>query len=164
MKLYDFDVKKSDGSKLSLKTYRKKVILIVNVASRCGFTKQYKELEQLYKDYQSKGFVVLGFPCNQFGAQESGSNKEIQNFCKTHFAVTFPVLAKINVNGPKADPIYKWLKDQKPGLFGTKFIKWNFTKFLISQKGEVVSRFASRVDPLNLRSQIEAQLNSGESG
>ncbi len=144
---YSFSVKKADGSTQSLSAFKGKVVMIVNVASKCGFTPQYEGLEALYKKYSDKGFVILGFPCNQFGAQEAGSNEEIQTFCKLNYGVSFPVMAKIDVNGEEADPLYKWLKKTSPGLLGTEAIKWNFTKFLISKDGRVLERYAPQTKP-----------------
>jgi glutathione peroxidase len=157
--IHAFQVKKSDGSMLSMSEYKNKVILIVNVASKCGFTNQYEGLEALYKKYQSKGLVVLGFPCNQFGAQEPGSNEEIQSFCKLEYGVSFPIMSKIDVNGDKADPIYVWMKEKAPGLLGTEMIKWNFTKFLIDKQGKVAHRFAPKDEPKSLEKEIEKLLN-----
>lgn len=156
--LYSFNVKAADGSTRALADYRGKVVMVVNVASKCGFTKQYKGLEEVYKKYHEKGFVILGFPCNQFGAQEPGSDEEIQKFCKLTYDVDFPVMSKIDVNGDKADPLYTWLKASAPGLLGTEAIKWNFTKFLISRKGKVLERFAPQTEPEATASSIEKAL------
>lgn len=152
--LYGFSVKKPNGESLSLSTYKGKVVLVVNVASKCGFTPQYEGLEALYKKYESKGLVILGFPCNQFGSQEPGNNEEIQKFCKLNYGVTFPVMAKIDVNGENTDPLYAWLKSSVPGTLGTEAIKWNFTKFLIDKKGNVVARFSSQTTPKELDPEI----------
>jgi len=138
--------------------YRDKVLLIVNVASKCGFTPQYEGLEALHRKYGAKGFEVLGFPCNQFGGQEPGDAAEIANFCKTSYDVTFPVFAKIEVNGANADPLYRFLKKQKKGILGTEAIKWNFTKFLVGKDGKVLGRFAPSVKPEELAGKIEALL------
>lgn len=135
-----------------------KVVLIVNVASKCGFTPQYTELEELHKKYKDQGLVVLGFPCNQFGSQESGSDEEIQSFCQLNFGVTFDVLKKIEVNGDNADPVYKFLKSQKAGLLGFRGIKWNFEKFLINKHGEVVERYSSLTKPASIASTVEKLL------
>ncbi|KAH3683597.1 hypothetical protein WICPIJ_005444 [Wickerhamomyces pijperi] len=135
-----------------------KVVLIVNVASKCGFTPQYAELEELNKKYKDQGLVIIGFPCNQFGSQESGSNEEIQSFCQLNYGVTFDVLKKIEVNGEGADPVYKFLKSQKAGLLGFRGIKWNFEKFLINKKGEVVERYSSLTKPASLGDSIEKLL------
>jgi glutathione peroxidase len=145
--LYDFDATALDGKDVDLADYQGKVVLVVNVASKCGFTPQYEGLEALYRQYKDKGFEFLGFPCNQFGAQEPGDPDEIANFCSTTYDVTFPMFAKIDVNGPGAHPLYKWMKGQKKGLAGTRDVKWNFTKFLVDQNGEVVARFGPQDKP-----------------
>lgn len=137
--------------------YKGKVVLIVNTASKCGFTKQYEGLEELYEKYKDQGFVILGFPCNQFGAQEPGGNAEIKNFCTSTFCVTFPMMSKIDVNGDDADPLYKFLKKEKGGILGDD-IKWNFTKFLIDREGNVVDRFASQKTPKALEKEVEKLL------
>ena len=151
-------VKAADGSTTDLASHAGEVMLIVNVASKCGFTPQYEGLEALQRQYADKGFTVLGFPCNQFGAQEPGDADEIANFCKLTYDVDFPVLAKIDVNGDDAAPIYKYLKDEAPGLLGSKRIKWNFTKFLVDRSGKVVKRYAPRTKPEELTRDIEALL------
>jgi glutathione peroxidase len=153
-----FTVKTAAGSTQNLSEYKGKVVLVVNVASKCGFTPQYTELEQIYEKYKDKGFVVLGFPCNQFGAQEPGSNEEIQKFCKVNYGVTFPVFAKIDVNGSDSDPLYQWLKATAPGIGGTEAIKWNFTKFLVGRDGHVVARFAPMTKPKSISQNIEKAL------
>lgn len=145
--IYDFSVKNIDGKDISLEQYRGKVALIVNVASACGFTPQYGGLEALYKKYAEKGFVVLGFPCNQFGAQEPGTESDIKSFCTLKFGVSFPLFSKIDVNGPKTDPLYEFLKTEKSGVLGTTAIKWNFTKFLVGKDGQVLDRYASTTKP-----------------
>ena len=145
--LYDVDVETIDGHKQSLDTYRDRVLLIVNVASRCGFTPQYAGLESLYRKYRERGFSVLGFPCDQFGQQEPGNETEIKEFCRLGYDVTFPLFAKIAVNGPAAHPLYEYLKRRRRGFLGTKAIKWNFTKFLIDRDGNVVRRFGPMVKP-----------------
>ncbi len=155
---YSFTVKSSDEQSVPLKRYEGLVVLVVNVASKCGFTPQYKGLEELYQEFSKKGFIIIGFPCNQFGSQESGSNEEIQNFCKLNYGVTFPVLAKVNVNGEKTDPVYTWLKAAAPGVLGTELIKWNFTKFLIGKDGEVIRRYSPQTDPKDLREDIQKAL------
>jgi glutathione peroxidase len=155
MSVYPFKVKTIDGKEISLSEYRGKALLIVNVASHCGFTPQYAGLENLYKKYKDKGFAVLGFPCNQFGAQEPGNEAEIKSFCDLNFGVTFPLFAKIDVNGANADPLYKYLTNDKPGVLGTEAIKWNFTKFLIDPKGEPVKRYASTTKPEDLEKEVE---------
>lgn len=157
--LYDFNCKTANGSMKSLADYRGQVLLIVNTASRCGFTKQYEGLEQLHQKYHEQGFSVLAFPCNQFGGQEPGSDEEIQTFCETRYSVTFPVFAKIKVNGEEADPLFKYLKAQARGVLGTEAIKWNFTKFLVTREGQVVERFASKDEPASLASAIEQYIN-----
>jgi glutathione peroxidase len=151
-------VKKPDGSSTDLSDHKGEVMLIVNVASKCGFTPQYEGLEALQRQYQAKGFTVLGFPCNQFGAQEPGDAEEISNFCKLTYDVSFPVYGKIDVNGEDAAPIYKHLKDAAPGLLGSKRIKWNFTKFLVDRSGKVVKRYAPQTKPEELTRDIEALL------
>ena len=151
-------VKAADGSTTDLSSHKGEVMLIVNVASKCGFTPQYEGLEALQKQYRDKGFTVLGFPCNQFGAQEPGDAEEIANFCKLTYDVDFPIFAKIDVNGDDAAPIYKYLKDEAPGLLGSKGIKWNFTKFLVDRAGKVVKRYAPQTKPEELKQDIEALL------
>lgn len=145
--VYSFEVRTAKGERLPLALYRGQVLLIVNVASSCGFTKQYAGLEALYRRYKNQGLMVLGFPCNQFGGQESGTNEAIQTFCTQTYDVTFPVLAKIDVKGPNADPFFHWLTDVTPGWFGRRPITWNFTKFLIDHEGRVAKRFRPYVRP-----------------
>lgn len=159
MTVHDFQVRAIDGTEHSLKEYADKVLLIVNVASRCGFTPQYAGLEKLHQDLQAQGFAVLGFPCNQFGAQEPGSEVEIQQFCTLNYAVSFPLFAKIEVNGADAHPLYRYLKGEKPGVLGTEAIKWNFTKFLVNRNGEVVKRYAPTDKPGDIAQEISALLN-----
>ena len=154
---YDYKVKSISGEDVSMSDYKGKVVLIVNTASKCGFTKQYEGLEELYEKYKDQGFVILGFPCNQFGAQEPGGNEEIKNFCTSTFSVTFPMMSKIDVNGDDADPLYKFLKKEKGGILGDD-IKWNFTKFLIDREGNVVDRFASQKTPKALEKEVEKLL------
>lgn len=144
---YSFKVKKADGTDFSLSEWKGKAVVVVNVASRCGFTPQYKALEELYQKYKDQGLMVVGFPCNQFGAQEPGTNEEIQSFCDTSYKITFPIMAKIEVNGDGAAPLYSWLKKEEPGILGTEAIKWNFTKFLVDKQGRVVKRYAPQADP-----------------
>lgn len=156
--LSEFEVLDIHGRTQPLSNYLGKVLLVVNVASRCGFTSQYGGLQALQDAYADRGFFVLGFPCNQFGAQEPGSNESIQAFCETQFGVTFPMFAKIHVNGDQAHPFYDWLKRCAPGVLGTQAIKWNFTKFLIDRDGQVVRRYAPNAAPETLRSDIEALL------
>ena len=157
MTLYDLAAKLPDGSSQQMSDHAGKVLLIVNTASKCGFTPQYEELEQLYRDYKDRGFEVLAFPCNQFGSQEPGDAAEIANFCSLTYDVSFPLMAKIDVNGDDADPIFKHLKSEKGGILGSG-IKWNFTKFLVDRDGQVVSRHAPTTKPRDLRKQIEALL------
>lgn len=153
--VYDFDALTIDGKTVALSQYKGKPLLIVNTASACGFTPQFAGLEELHKTYGKKGLVVLGFPCNQFGAQDSGSNGEIAEFCQLNFGVTFPMMAKIDVNGSGAHPLYQWLAKEAPGLLGSKSIKWNFTKFLVSPTGQVVKRYAPTDTPQSLSKDIE---------
>jgi glutathione peroxidase len=154
---YDFTAQTLDGQPAPLADHRGEVMLIVNTASKCGFTPQYAGLEALWRKYQDRGLVVLGFPCNQFGAQEPGNADEIASFCSLTYDVSFPMMGKIDVNGPKADPLYVWLKGEKTGLLGSG-IKWNFTKFLIDREGAVAGRFAPTATPASLESAIEALL------
>jgi glutathione peroxidase len=156
--IYDFSATTLDGREQSLADYQGKVVLIVNTASKCGFTPQYEGLESLYKEYGPRGLVVLGFPCNQFGAQEPGDAAEIANFCSLTYHVSFPMFAKIEVNGDNAHPLYRFLKSEKAGLLGTEGIKWNFTKFLVDREGNVVERYAPATKPEELRKTIEALL------
>jgi glutathione peroxidase len=155
---YEIPVTTIDGREITLADYRGQVLLIVNVASKCGFTPQYAGLEELYRKYKDRGFAVLGFPCDQFGHQEPGSEAEIKEFCSTTYQVTFPMFAKIEVNGPGAHPLYQFLKSEKAGLLGTEAIKWNFTKFLIDRAGEVVKRYAPTTTPEKIEGEIEAHL------
>lgn len=156
--IYDFKVKTIDGKEISLAEYKNKVLLIVNVASKCGYTPQYKGLQQLYTKYKDKGFEILGFPCNQFCSQEPGTNDEIKQFCSTNYGVTFPLFDKIDVNGDNTHPLYKYLKIAKPGFLNAN-IKWNFTKFLIDKNGNVVDRFWSKTTPDSLAVDIEKLLS-----
>ena len=157
--IYDFQVQTSNGEFKSLAEYQGKVMLIVNTASKCGFTPQYKGLEALYRKYGTQGFIVLGFPCNQFGAQEPGAITEIQNFCSLTYDVTFPLFAKINVNGSDASPLFQYLKSAAKGVLGSEAVKWNFTKFLIDRHGKVVGRYAPTTTPESLEKDIEAVLS-----
>ncbi len=152
--IYDFSVRTIDGEETTLARYRGNVLLIVNVASRCGFTPQYQGLSDLYRKHAQQGLVVLGFPCNQFGHQEPGDEATIKGFCSTTYQVTFPLFAKLKVNGTDAHPLYRWLKQQAKGIAGTQAIKWNFTKFLVDRSGTVVGRFSSRVTPEELEPEI----------
>jgi glutathione peroxidase len=156
--IYDFSVKDIHGKEQKLDAYKDKVLLIVNVASKCGFTPQYKGLEALYEKLQPRGFEILGFPCNQFGAQEPGSEAEIEQFCELNYGVKFPLFGKIDVNGPDTAPIYEHLKKAKPGLLGSEAIKWNFTKFLVDRKGKVIERYAPNVEPKSIAGDIEELL------
>lgn len=157
---FDFTVKASNGSDFNLNAYKGKVVLVVNVASKCGFTPQYTGLEELYREFKDQDFVALGFPCNQFGFQEPGSNEEIQQFCSLTYQVSFPIMAKVDVNGNKADPLYMFMKESSPGILGTEMIKWNFTKFLIGKDGKVIKRYAPNVEPKDMVKDIKAALNS----
>ena len=176
---YDFTATGPDGSEVPLRDYAGKVLLIVNVASKCGLTPQYEGLESLYRDDRGRGLEILGFPCNQFKGQEPGTDEEIQDFCKTTYDVTFPVFAKIDVNGPGADPLYKYLRAEAPGDFGPQYgdfyqaiskirpeaegtdeVKWNFTKFLVDRKGHVVKRYEPSVSPADIETDLEQYLSS----
>lgn len=157
--LHHFTVKDAQGKPVDLSQYKGKTVLVVNTASQCGFTPQYQELEALYQTYKDRDFEILAFPCNQFGGQEPGSDQDIQQFCELNYGVSFPVLAKVLVNGPEAEPVFEFLKNQARGLLKTRAIKWNFTKFLVNGKGEVVKRYAPRTKPLALRQSIEELLN-----
>ena len=158
MSAYDFEAQTLDGKPAPLGDYRGKVLLIVNTASKCGFTPQYEGLEALYRKFKDRGLVILGFPCNQFGAQEPGDAAEIANFCSLTYDVSFPMFAKIEVNGPSAHPLYQYLKHAKKGLLGSEGIKWNFTKFLIGRKGDVVGRFAPTEKPEAMEGTIQKLL------
>ena len=156
--IYEIPVKTIDLEDTTLAGYRGKVLLIVNTASKCGFTPQYEGLEALHRKYADRGLAVLGFPCNQFGEQEPGDETEIRNFCKLRYDVTFPMFAKLDVNGKNAHPLYRLLKSARPGLLGTEAIKWNFTKFLVGRDGEVLKRFAPNDTPASLEKDIEEAL------
>jgi glutathione peroxidase len=153
--IYEFEVQTITGDKAQLGSYENQVMLIVNTASKCGFTPQYDGLEALYKKYKDQDFVVLGFPCNQFGSQEPGSESDIAEFCQLNYGVSFPMFAKIDVNGHDADPLFKYLKKSQKGLLGSENIKWNFTKFLVNRDGKVIARFAPTVKPKDLAKDIE---------
>ena len=155
---YDFTVDDIHGKPVKLDRYKGKVVLVVNTASKCGFTPQYKGLEALYRKYHDQGLEVLGFPCNQFGAQEPGSESEIEQFCEINYGVTFPMFAKVDVNGDGAAPVYRFLKSAKPGLLGSEAIKWNFTKFLVDRGGKVVARFAPNDTPESIAGDVEKAL------
>jgi len=157
--LYDFNATTIQGKEISLSKYKGKTLLIVNVASKCGFTNQYEGLEKLYKKYKNKNFEILAFPSNQFHEQEPGTEKEIQEFCEINYGITFSLFKKIDVNGDKTHPLYKYLKKEAPGFLGTESIKWNFTKFLVDKNGTVVSRYGSITKPKALKKEIEKLLN-----
>jgi glutathione peroxidase len=157
--IHDFSATSIDGIERQLVDYKGKVVLVVNTASQCGFTGQYKGLEELYRTYADRGLVVLGFPCDQFGHQEPGDEEEIATFCERNFGVTFPLFSKIDVNGPDAHPLYRWLRSEKSGLVGDK-IRWNFTKFLVDTEGNVVERYGSKTTPAQIADDIEALLPS----
>ena len=156
--IYDFTATGIDGQPVALAQFKGQVLLVVNTASACGFTPQFAGLEALHQSYGAKGLAVLGFPCNQFGAQDKGSNDEIASFCQLNYGVSFPMMAKIEVNGSGADPLYQWLTSEAPGLLGTQFIKWNFTKFLVGKDGQVLKRYAPNDTPKSLEKDIEAAL------
>lgn len=158
MSIYDIEVTTIDGRRVTLEPYRGKLLLIVNVASECGFTPQYRGLEILYRKYCDRGLVVLGFPCNQFGKQEPGNETEIRRFCTTNYEVTFPLFAKIEVNGSGAHPLYRQLKSERPGLVGSEAIKWNFTKFLVGRDGEVLRRYAPNDKPERIEKDLASLL------
>ena len=155
---YDYTVKNENNQDTALSLYKGKVVLVVNVASKCGFTPQYKGLEELYNKFREQGLEIVGFPCNQFGFQEPGTNDEIQSFCKMTYDVSFPVMFKVDVNGEAASPVYRFLKSEAPGLLGTEMIKWNFTKFLVGKNGQVISRFAPNTEPKDIEKDIVAAL------
>lgn len=158
MTIYDYTARNIKGNEIPLSEYRDYVVLLVNTASNCGFTPQFEELEQLYKEYKERKFIVLGFPCNQFKNQEPGSNEEINDFCQVNYGVSFPMFSKVDVNGEDTHPLFEYLKENATGLLGSKAIKWNFTKFLVNRDGEVVSRFSSTTTPLKMKNDIEALL------
>lgn len=156
--VYAFEARQINGQNVPLSEFTGKVMLIVNTASQCGFTPQFGGLEELHKTYAGKGLAVLGFPCNQFGSQDPGSDGEIAEFCQVNYGVSFPMMSKIDVNGPAAHPLYKWLAAEAPGLLGSKSIKWNFTKFLVGKNGQVIKRYAPTDKPAELARDIEAAL------
>jgi len=158
--VYDFEALSIEGKPAHLSTQRGKVLLIVNTASACGFTPQFAGLEGLWRDFRARGLVIVGFPCNQFGAQDSGSNSEIATFCDLNYGVTFPMMSKVDVNGAGAHPLWQWLTREAPGLLGSQAIKWNFTKFLIGRDGRVIKRYAPSDAPEALRADIEAALGA----
>jgi glutathione peroxidase len=163
MSIYDLEVEMLDGGKRELREYEGKVMLVVNTASQCGFTPQYAGLEELHRKYAERGLAVLGFPCNQFGHQEPGSASDIGSFCEKNYGVSFPMHAKIDVNGPGAHPLFKQLTTEKKGLLGSSRIKWNFTKFLIDRKGNVIRRYAPTTTPASIAKDIEKLLENGSS-
>jgi glutathione peroxidase len=156
--IYDFEALSIDGKPAQLSTQRGKVLLVVNTASQCGFTPQFAGLEKLWEDYRERGLVVVGFPCNQFGSQDPGSDDEIASFCSLNYGVSFPMMSKVDVNGAKAHPLWKWLTAEAPGVLGTQSIKWNFTKFLVGKDGQVIRRYAPNDPPESLRGDIERAL------
>ena len=156
--IYDYKVKDIDGNEVAMSEFKDKVLIIVNVASKCGFTPQYEGLQKLYDAYKDQGLVVLGFPCNQFGAQEQGGEKEIKDFCETNFSISFPLFAKIDVNGDNADPLFLFLQNSKKGFMDTGPIKWNFSKFAVDKEGNVVGRYGSLDDPAALEDDIKKLL------
>ena len=158
MKFYDFKARKMNGQEVSMNEYEGKVILVVNTASKCGLTPQFKELQEIYEEYKSKGLEILGFPCNQFAKQDSGSNEEIHEFCQLNYGVSFNMFEKIDVNGKDAHPLYKYLKDEAKGLL-SKDIKWNFTKFLVAKDGTILKRFAPTTTPEQIRDEIASLLS-----
>lgn len=164
MNIYDFEVRTLDGETIRMDVYRGEVLLIVNVASRCGFTPQYAGLEALYRRHRDAGLVVLGFPCNQFGAQEPGSEAEIRQFCSSRYEVSFPLFAKIEVNGDHAHPLYAYLKSMQKGLLGSEAVKWNFTKFLVDRNGEVIRRYAPTAAPESIEPDLLPLLAAGSWG
>ncbi|MBY0314714.1 MAG: glutathione peroxidase [Bdellovibrionales bacterium] len=158
--IYEFDVKDASGNKFSFADHRGEVILVVNVASQCGFTPQYDELEAVYEKYKGQGFTIVGFPCNQFGGQEPGTDSEIIEFCRKNHGVTFPIMSKVEVNGANAEPVYQFLKEKAPGLLGSEMIKWNFTKFLVGKDGKVIDRYAPATSPKKIEKDIEEALKA----
>ena len=156
--IYDFEAKSISGKDISLSQFKGQVLLIVNTASKCGFTPQFGGLETLHKTYAGKGLAVLGFPCNQFGSQDPGVDAEIAEFCQVNYGVSFPMMGKVDVNGPAAHPLYKWLSAEAPGLLGSKAIKWNFTKFLVGKDGQVIKRYAPMDKPADLAKDVQAAL------
>ena len=160
MTVYDFQARTIDGREISLAEYQGKVLLVVNVASQCGFTPQYKGMQGIYGRNRDRGFEILGFPCNQFGKQEPGSEEEIRSFCDVNYGVEFPLFSKIDVNGPATHPLYAFLKESKPGLLGIQSIKWNFTKFLIDRQGRPIKRYPPQTKPEDIESDIQALLGN----
>ncbi|AOH55359.1 glutathione peroxidase [Peribacillus muralis] len=158
MSIYEYEVNKINGDTISLEEYRGKVMIIVNTASKCGFSPQYDDLQSLYVQYEEQGLAVLGFPCNQFLNQEPGDDLEIDSYCKLNHGVTFPMFAKVNVNGKEAHPLFSYLAENAPGLMGSKSIKWNFTKFLIDREGNIINRYAPKTKPMEFESDIKKLL------
>ncbi|MED4073401.1 glutathione peroxidase [Priestia endophytica] len=158
MNIYQFSAQNIKGEEQSLEQYKGKVIVVVNTASKCGFTPQFEGLQNLYEKYKDRNFVILGFPCNQFGGQEPGGEEEIQSFCQRNYGVDFPMFAKVDVKGDNAHPLFQYLAEKAPGILGSKAIKWNFTKFLIDKDGEPVQRFSPKTDPKDLEHDIEQLL------
>ena len=156
--IYDFKAQSISGKDIPLSDFKGCVMLIVNTASKCGFTPQFGGLEELHKTYADKGLAVVGFPCNQFGSQDPGADSEIAEFCQVNYGVSFPMMGKVDVNGPKAHPLYKWLSAEAPGLLGSKSVKWNFTKFLVGKDGRVIKRYAPTDKPAGLAKDVEAAL------
>ena len=156
--IHDFEALSIEGKPAQFASQRGKVLLVVNTASQCGFTPQFAGLEALWKEYRDRGLVVIGFPSNQFGAQDPGPDEEIASFCQVNYGVSFPMMSKVDVNGTQAHPVWKWLKGEKPGFLGTEAIKWNFTKFLVGKDGRVIKRYAPTDSPESLRGDIEAAL------
>jgi glutathione peroxidase len=159
MTVYEYQAKTIKGEEVSLENFKDNVLLIVNTASKCGFTPQYTQLQEVYEEYKDKGLTVLGFPCNQFGSQEPGNEEEIAEFCSLNFGVTFPMFAKVDVNGENAHPLFKYLAEEAPGIMGSKAIKWNFTKFLVDRNGKVVDRYAPNTAPTKIVEDIESLLS-----
>jgi glutathione peroxidase len=159
--IYEFEATDISGKKKRLSAHKGKVILVVNTASACGYTPQFAGLEKLWEDYKDQGLVIIGFPSNEFGAQDPGSNEEIASFCQINYGVSFPMMAKVEVNGSNAHPLWDWLKGEAPGLLGTRNIKWNFTKFLVDKSGQVIARYAPADEPEKLRADIEQALAAG---
>ncbi|NBI29990.1 glutathione peroxidase [Chengkuizengella marina] len=159
MSVYEYTVQTIKGEEKSLQEFEGKILLIVNTASKCGYTPQYKQLQELHETYSEQGLFVLGFPCNQFGEQEPGEESDIESFCELNYGVTFPMFAKVDVNGEHAHPLFTFLKKEAPGILGSKGIKWNFTKFLIDKSGKPVARYAPKTDPLEMKNEIEKLLS-----
>lgn len=155
---FDFEAVSITGEPVPLSQYRGRVMLVVNTASECGFTPQFKGLEELWREFQARGLVIVGFPSNEFGGQDPGSNEDIASFCQLNYGVSFPMMGKTRVNGAEAHPLWRWLKGEKPGILGTQVIKWNFTKFLVGRDGQVIKRYAPNDTPASLRADIEAAL------